>query len=99
MFYFFFLFYYFFFFFGFVFFFCFQRQSFSFYSSTLQLMLVPFAGRKMSSHTSPHCRLYFHFFWDQLAYCGIIENGVLLMYMLEGVGSVANFNTAYEESQ
>ena len=29
---------------------------------------------------------------------GLIENGVLLMYMLEGVRSVANFITAYEQS-
>ena len=29
----------------------------------------------------------------------IFENGVLLMYTLEGVSSVANFITAYEESQ
>ena len=37
-------------------------------------------------------------FW---AYCSIFENenGVLLMYTLEGVGSVANFITAYEDSQ
>ena len=27
------------------------------------------------------------------------ENGVLLMYTLEGISSVANFITAYEESQ
>ena len=27
------------------------------------------------------------------------ENGVLFMYTLEGVSSVANFITAYEESQ
>ena len=33
------------------------------------------------------------------AHCGIFENGVLLMYTLEGVSSVANFITAYEESQ
>ena len=32
------------------------------------------------------------------AHCGIFENGVLLMYTLEGVSSVANFITAYEES-
>ena len=31
--------------------------------------------------------------------CGIFENGVLLMYTLEGVSSVANFITAYEEFQ
>ena len=29
----------------------------------------------------------------------IFENGVLLMYTLEGVNSVANFITAHEESQ
>ena len=37
--------------------------------------------------------------WDHWAHCGIFENGVLLMYTLEGVSSVANFITAYEESQ
>ena len=30
---------------------------------------------------------------------GIFENGVLLMYTLEGVNSVVNVITAYEESQ
>ena len=34
-----------------------------------------------------------------MTHCGIFENGVLLMYRLEGVSSVANFITAYEESQ
>ena len=29
----------------------------------------------------------------------MFENGVLLMYTLEGVSSVANFIAAYEESQ
>ena len=28
-----------------------------------------------------------------------LKNGVLLMYTIEGVSSVANFITAYEESQ
>ena len=32
-------------------------------------------------------------------YCGIFENGVLLMYTLEGKGSFANFVTEYKESQ
>ena len=32
-------------------------------------------------------------------YCDISENGVPLMYTLEGVSSIANFITAYEESQ
>ena len=41
----------------------------------------------------------FHILWDQWAHCGIFETGVLLMYTLEGVSSVANFITAYEESQ
>ena len=31
--------------------------------------------------------------------CGVFENGVLLMYTLEGVSSIANFITVYEESQ
>ena len=44
-------------------------------------------------------QIIFHFLWDHWAHCGIFENGVLLMYMLEGVSSVANFITAYEESQ
>ena len=33
------------------------------------------------------------------AHCGIFENGVLFMYTLEGISSVANFITAYEESK
>ena len=44
-------------------------------------------------------QIIFHFLWDHWAYCGIFENKVLLMYTLEGVSSVANFNTAYDESQ
>ena len=44
-------------------------------------------------------QIIFHFLWDHWAHCGIFENGVLLMYTLEGVSSVANFITAYEESQ
>ena len=31
--------------------------------------------------------------------CGLFENGVLLMYTQEGVSSVANFITAYKDSQ
>ena len=41
----------------------------------------------------------FRFLWDHWAHCGLFENRVLLMYTLEGVSSVANFMTAYEESQ
>ena len=36
---------------------------------------------------------------DHWTYCGTFENGVLFMYPLEGVSNVANFITAYEESQ
>ena len=36
------------------------------------------------------------FMW---AHGGIFDNGILLMYTPEGVSSVANFITAYEESQ
>ena len=43
-------------------------------------------------------QIIFHFLWDYCAHCGIFENGVLLMYTLEGVSSVANFITAYKES-
>ena len=43
-------------------------------------------------------QIIFHFLWDHWAHCGIFENGVLLMYTLEGVSSFANFITADEES-
>ena len=46
-----------------------------------------------------HSADYISFLWDHWAHCDIVENGVLLMYMLEGVSNVANFITAYEESQ
>ena len=46
-----------------------------------------------------HHQIIFHFLWDHLAHCGIFENGVLIMYTLEGVSSVANFITAYDEFQ
>ena len=63
-------------------------------------MLVPCGGGRTSPRTSPKCSVYFISF-------GIIgpivayfkNNGVLLMYILEGVSSVANFITAYEETQ
>ena len=44
-------------------------------------------------------QIIFHFFWDNWAHCGIFESRVPLMYTLEGLSSVANFITAYEESQ
>ena len=42
---------------------------------------------------------YISFSLRSLGHCGIYENRVLLMYTLKGVSSVANFITAYEESQ
>ena len=47
----------------------------------------------------PRVSFIFYFLWDHWVHCGIFENGALLMYMLEGVSSAANFITAYEESQ
>ena len=44
-------------------------------------------------------QIIFYFLWDHWAHCDIFENEVLLIYTLEGVSSVANFITAYEESQ
>ena len=44
-------------------------------------------------------QIIFQFLWDPWAHFGTFEDGVLLMYTLEGVSSVANFITAYEESQ
>ena len=38
-----------------------------------------------------------HFLRDHWAHCGILENGVLLMYIIEGVSSAENFITAYED--
>ena len=51
------------------------------------------------SRPSLLCRLYFHFVWDTLAQCGSSENGILLMFTLEGVSSVENFIIAYKESK
>ena len=47
----------------------------------------------------PSGQIIFHFLWDHRAHCGIFENGVQLMYMLEDVSSVANLISTYEESQ
>ena len=43
--------------------------------------------------------IIFYFRWDQWAHCGFFDDGVLLLYTLEGVSSVAYFITAYKESQ
>ena len=58
--------------------------------------------QKIPYNVSPYftiVQIIFHFLWDHWADCGIFENGVLLLYTLEDVSSVANFITAYEESQ
>ena len=54
---------------------------------------------KMNSPYITIVQIIFHFLWDYRAHCGIFKNGVLLMCTLEGVNSVANFITAYEEFQ
>ena len=46
-----------------------------------------------------HSADYIYILWYHKADCVIFEIGVLLMYTLEGVSSVANFITAYEEFQ
>ena len=48
------------------------------------------------SDNSTIVQIIFHFLWDHWAECGIFENGVQLMYTLEGVSNVENFITAYE---
>ena len=42
---------------------------------------------------------YISFPLGSLGYCVVFENGVLLMYTLKGLSSVANFSAAYGESQ
>ena len=64
----------------------FGHYMMSLFTVLLQLEIVP-------------CVLYFYFLWDHWADSGIFENGVLLMYTLEVLSSVANFISAYEESQ
>ena len=45
-------------------------------------------------------QIIFHFLWDHWAHCGIFEKWISVhVYTLEGVSSVANLITAYEESQ
>ena len=56
-------------------------------------------ANKLQKHLPALHQAIFHFLWDQWANCGIFENGALLMYTLKGISSVANFITAYEESQ
>ena len=46
-----------------------------------------------------HSADYISFPFGSLDPCDSFETGALLMHTLEGVSSVANFITAYEESQ
>ena len=57
-------------------------------------MFSPAFPRRFSVEVLPCLSRWF--LWDHWAHCGIFENRGLLMYTLEGV---ANFITAYEESQ
>ena len=43
-------------------------------------------------------QIMFHFLWDHWAHYGICESGVLLMYTLEGVSSVANHHCLWRVS-
>ena len=70
-----------------------------FYFTTLQVVLVPYGGHKRLPVHHHSVAYIFYFLGDHWAHSGIFDNGVLLMYTLEGVSSVANFITAYEESQ
>ena len=45
-----------------------------------------------------HSADYISFPLGSLVHCVRFENGVLLMYTLKGVNSIANFITGYEES-
>ena len=67
-----------------------------------RLMLAPCGSRRTSPHTAHHkLQIIFLFTLGHQANCGMFENGVLLMYTLEGVSSVssvASFITAYEDS-
>ena len=76
-----------------------KGNLFDIYFTRLQVMFVPCGGRRTSPLTSPQCRLYFISFGTIGSNMRILENKVLLMYTLEGVGSVAKFITAYYESQ
>ena len=63
------------------------------YALTLSLYkCIRAASLSFGSHTH-------HLLWDHWTHCGKFENGVLFMYTIEGVRSIANFITAYVESQ
>ena len=57
------------------------------------------ATERLPVHHHSHSADYISFLLNHWAQCGLFENGVLLMYTLEGVSSVANFITGSEEPQ
>ena len=75
-----------------------KGNLFDIYFTILQLVLVPCGEVERLPVHHPNAD-YISFLSDHWPHCGMFENGVLLMYTLEGVSSVANFITAYEESQ
>ena len=69
------------------------------YFTTLQLVLVPCSAVKrlpVLHNSADYICISFGSPW---VYCGTLENEVLLMFTPEGVNSVANFISTYEESQ
>ena len=73
-----------------------------------RIFMLKFCVKDLTAHITfePHnksgyteVQIILHFHWAHWALCGIFENGILLLYTLQGVSSVANFISAYEESQ
>ena len=64
----------------------------------LKCPIIYFSYKKVSPYITIE-QIIFHFLWNHWAHCDVSENGVLLMYTLEGVSNVANFIIDYEESQ
>ena len=64
----------------------------------LLYVLVLCSGRRRSLCTLPYS-FYFSIILGSLGLLLYLKNEVPLMYTLEGVSSVANFITAFEESQ
>ena len=64
--------------------------------TTLQLMLVPYDGRRTSPTFFTIALIILYLLLD---HCVFFDNGILLMYTLKGASSVANLFTAYEDFQ
>ena len=72
-----------------------KGNLFDVYFTTLQLELAAVERLPVLYHSAD----YISFPLGSLGLLWIFEKGVLLMYTLEGVSSVAKFITAYIESQ